>query len=236
MARPKYGPGEHCSFDEYPDKVAVTINNLMAEETELFTSGQMVILKKTPKHLKLQGSLVLDEELPEQRAVYTDTGDDDDFSLKVTYYGWGEFSIKGEPGEEKVLLTVTKGITIQSGDWEEEKPFEIYETGETPIDPGASFLQERGILSYRDKILQTESDFYSETLPKALEIDIPTQKTTVTMKSTSTSGVQTSSPPKNYGTLPMPVTGSGELYNNVLYVTHQNQQVIYDEEGWEVSY
>ena len=131
MARPNYGPGEHCAFDDFPQKITVVVDELLASNSGLFDLGQSVVLQQTPLSGQEQGNKIVGSELPEKQMIYTDTGDDSSFNLKVSYYGWGEFYLLD--GEDYYSLDITKGMSVQAGDWSNAKLFETVFRGSTKI-------------------------------------------------------------------------------------------------------
>ncbi len=145
MARPNYGPGELAGFDNFPDQIRVVIDSGIANNSELFVDGQNVVLESTPSSGMQKGSKVVGEPLPEKRIVYSDTGSDTDLSLKISYYGWGEFLLNSEMSEDYYTLEVTQGIAIQTGDWESEKLFEKVKKALTQIPVTESMSEEFGI-------------------------------------------------------------------------------------------
>ena len=130
---PNYGPADHVRFEDYPERIQIVVGDFLEQESGKFASGQPIVLFKTPKSGVAQGSYVVDEPLPDKRVVFTDTGKDDTFNLKITHYGWGEFYIADPASDEFLSLKMTKGMTVEAGDWDEEKLFESYWYGTTQI-------------------------------------------------------------------------------------------------------
>lgn len=119
---PAYPGAVHNHFINYPQAIRVVINAQLASEMSLFEEDDTVVLQQTPTSGQLQGDLVVGEELPTKRIVYTDTGDDSSYNLKVAYEGWGEFLVE-QAGDSYYTLYIKKGIAIQAGDQDEEKIF-----------------------------------------------------------------------------------------------------------------
>ena len=132
MARPNYGPGDHCQFNDYPQKISLVVGQKLASESGLFKEGQLVVLQQTPLSGQEQGDKVVGEELPKKAMIYTDTGEDDSFNLKIGYYGWGEFYLVS-PDDGYYSLQITKGMVLQAGDWGSPNDFQIYYHGTTRI-------------------------------------------------------------------------------------------------------
>ena len=136
MARPNYGPADHCQFNDYPQKIRLVVGQLLAENSGLFEYGQTVVLQQTFNSGRLQGEEVVGEELPKKAIIYTDTGLEDSFNLKIEYYGWGEFYV---PSNEAVLssdyyaLDIKKGMSVQAADWDNSQMFENVYRGPTEI-------------------------------------------------------------------------------------------------------
>ena len=140
MARPNYGPADHCRFNDYPKKIRLVVGQLLAENSDLFDYGQTVVLQQTSNSGVLQGDKVVGEELPKKAMIYTDTGLDDSFNLKIEYYGWGEFYLKNA-GDECFSLDITKGMTVKAADWDKEECFQAVRSGKTKI-PNSKDMQE----------------------------------------------------------------------------------------------
>ena len=141
---PNYGPADHVRFEDYPERIQIVVGSFLADETEMFTEGQPIVLYKTPKSGVAQGSYVVDEPLPDKRVVFTDTGEDDTFNLKITHYGWGEFYIGDVNNDDYLRLKMTKGMTVLSSEWEEEKVFAAHWYGDTRIPITDDLKQEFG--------------------------------------------------------------------------------------------
>lgn len=136
MARPNYGPGEHCAFNDFPQGVFLVIGEQLAANSNLFEEGKTVVLQQTPLSGTEQGDKVVGEELPKKAIIYTDTSDDDLFDLKVEYYGWGEFYLQNS-SDDTYTLDITEGIAILAGDWDRRLFFEEVYTGRTKIPESA---------------------------------------------------------------------------------------------------
>lgn len=72
-----------------------------------------------------------DAALPERRAIYTDNGQDEGWSLKLEFYGWGTFF--KVPGEGTYYLEVVKRLDIHRNDWDTAKTFEQVSVAKTEI-------------------------------------------------------------------------------------------------------
>jgi len=123
MARPDYGPGHHLHFDDYPRQISTVLKEKVASESSLFEVGQTIRLRQTLNSKQVQGDYVVGQPLPDKRVIYTDTGEDENFNLKVSYYGWGEFYLVSDDADY-FSYRMTKGMSIQAGDWSKEKNFE----------------------------------------------------------------------------------------------------------------
>ena len=139
MSRPNYGPADHCQFNDYPKEIRLVVGQLLAENSDLFDYGQTVVLQQTSNSGVLQGDKVVGEELPKKAMIYTDTGDDESFNLKIEYYGWGEFFVATEEGtdgtgdEDYHTLDIKKGMSVQAADWDNPQIFENVYRGPTEI-------------------------------------------------------------------------------------------------------
>lgn len=143
MSRPNYGPGDHCRFNDYPQEIGLVVGTKLASESDLFKEGQYLVLQQTLLSGTIQGNRVVGEELPKKAMIYTDTGEDDSFNLKIEYYGWGEFYLRNAD-DDYFTLDITKGQVIQAGDWDNPKSFEIKYTGSTQIPGTESMAEEMG--------------------------------------------------------------------------------------------
>ncbi len=119
---PTYPGAVHCHHLNFPQQIRLVVDAKLASESSLFDEGQSVILRQTPISGQLQGEQVVGEELPTKRMIYTDTGEDSSFNLKVSYEGWGEWVIE-QAEDDTYTLYIKKGMAVQAGDWEEEKIF-----------------------------------------------------------------------------------------------------------------
>lgn len=128
---PTYPESTHCRMTGYPQKIRVMIDARMAEETP-YAYKQCVVLQQTFNSFKLQGSYVKGEELPVYRAIYSDTGSDDNYDLKVTFGGWGTYYIKNS-SDKYYSIERKRIMTVQVSGWDDEKIFSNIERIYTSI-------------------------------------------------------------------------------------------------------
>ena len=169
MAVPSYGPGEHLKFEDFPERIQTVVGSLLEGESGRFTSGQPVFLYQTPLSRVVQGDYVLGEELPPKRIIFTDTGEDDNYNLKICWYGWGEFWLQ-DSADDYFSLRITKGMVVHTPDWDEEKLFEAYWTGPSKVKATDELLTEWGIPTASDEeVIDDILDEYAQEIVERLD-------------------------------------------------------------------
>ena len=100
-----------CAFYGFPAGIEVRMGSLASALIPGASLGSKFLLYQTPKSGVAQGDYTAGSALPDYRMIYTDTGGDDDFTLKVTFIGWGTFYLNSE-ADSYLRFQVEKGITI----------------------------------------------------------------------------------------------------------------------------
>jgi hypothetical protein len=104
----------HCRFEGFPARIRVVCGRAFSEARGTpFSYGSRVDLSRTPQSGVLAGALVPGEPLPALETVYSDTGDDHVFNLKVAHYGYGRFYL-GAAGDACYTLAVIKGLRVEA--------------------------------------------------------------------------------------------------------------------------
>lgn len=103
-----------CRFEGFPARVRVVCGRAFSEARATpFSFGSRVTLLRTPKSGVPSGPLTPGEALPEIAVVYSDTGDDAAFNLKVSHYGHGRFYLPAA-GAPFYALAVVKGVRVEA--------------------------------------------------------------------------------------------------------------------------
>jgi len=109
-----YPQSLHCRFEGFPARIKVVCGRAFSEARATpYSFGTRVILSQTPKSGRLQGTLVPGESLPTFELIYSDTGDDAVFDLKISHYGHGRFYLAAT-GDAFSSLAVIKGVRIEA--------------------------------------------------------------------------------------------------------------------------
>ena len=102
-----------CAFDNFPASLDIRLGSLASSEVEGCSLGSKFTLTQTPKSGVAQGDYTVGEELPECRMIYSDTGSDDDFTIKVSFIGYGTF-YKYTSSDEYLRFQMFKAIGIET--------------------------------------------------------------------------------------------------------------------------
>lgn len=86
-----YPQSTNCSFDNFPVAIDVRLGSLASIMCDGASFGSKYFLTQTPKSGVLQGNYVVGEEIPSLEKIYSDTGHDDEFNLKISFLGHGSF-------------------------------------------------------------------------------------------------------------------------------------------------
>lgn len=138
-----------CAFDNFPVSLDVHLGTLASSEVEGASLGSKFTLTRTPKCGMAQGAYVVGKELPECRMIYSDTGSDDDFTIKVSFIGYGSF-YKYTDADEYIRFQAYKAIAIETALLGEKVFGEVFNC-ETLIPADADTT---AIFDYDDSIVQ----------------------------------------------------------------------------------
>ncbi|MFU2208507.1 hypothetical protein [Solidesulfovibrio sp. C21] len=104
----------HCRFEGFPARIRVTCGQAFdTARATPYSYGSRVTLSQTPRSGLLSGTLTPGEPLPTLETIYSDTGDDDDFSLKLAHYGYGRFYLP-DADASRYALALVKGIRVEA--------------------------------------------------------------------------------------------------------------------------
>lgn len=103
-----------CRFEGFPARIRVVCGRAFSEARSTpYSFGSRVSLSQTPKSGQVFGELAVGQELPLQEIIYSDTGDDAVFDLKVSHYGCGRFYLV-DAEAAFFTLAVIKGIRVEA--------------------------------------------------------------------------------------------------------------------------
>jgi len=102
-----------CSFDNFPAALDVRLGHLASSLIAGDSLGSKLLLYRTPKCGVAQGDFAVGSALPECRMIYSDTGSDTDFTLKVSFIGYGTF-YKLTSSDTYLRFQVYKAIAIET--------------------------------------------------------------------------------------------------------------------------
>lgn len=138
-----YPQAMHCRFEGFPARIKVVCGRAFTEARATpYSFGSRVILSQTAKSGELQGTLVPGESLPTLELIYSDTGDDTAFDLKVSHYGHGRFYLAASD-DAFYSLSVIKGLRVEATGI--HRSFETVDVWNTRI-PAATDLSVTGSL------------------------------------------------------------------------------------------
>lgn len=88
------------------------------------------MLYRTPLCGKVQGEYTAGAELPDYAMIYSDTGTDTEFDLRISFYGWGTF-FQQNSSDTYCHLEIRKGTKVECGSL--LKKFEVIDLWETKL-------------------------------------------------------------------------------------------------------
>jgi hypothetical protein len=139
-----YPLSRQCRFEGFPARIRVICGRAFSEARAApYSFGSRVTLSRTPQSGVLAGTLTPGEALPELAYIYSDTGDDDVFGLKVSHYGYGRFYLP-TTAAAFYALTVIKGVRVEAASI--KRSFETVDVWATQI-PAATDLTDPGVAS-----------------------------------------------------------------------------------------
>lgn len=103
-----------CRFAGFPARIRVICGRAFSEARATpYSFGSRVTLSQTPLSGVTQGSLVAGSALPTQEIIHSDTGEDTNFDLKVSHYGYGRF-YRASADDSTYSLAIIKGVRIEA--------------------------------------------------------------------------------------------------------------------------
>lgn len=102
-----------CSFHNFPIALDIRMGALGGEIVAGASLGSKFTLTRTPKCGVAQGEYTVGSALPECRMIYSDTGSDDDFTIKVSFIGYGTF-YRLTSADQFLRFQVYKAIAIET--------------------------------------------------------------------------------------------------------------------------
>ena len=103
-----------CRFEGFPARIRVVCGQAFSQARATpYSFGSRVTLAQTPKSGQTFGALAVGQALPVTEIIYSDTGDDDFFALKVSHYGCGRLYLT-DAQDPFFTLAVIKGIRVEA--------------------------------------------------------------------------------------------------------------------------
>ena len=102
-----------CSFDNFPPALDLRMGEKAREIVPSASFGSRFILARTPKCGVPQGDYAVGAALPSCRMIYSDTGSDDDFTIKLSFLGYGSF-YKLTNADQYLRFMVYKAIALET--------------------------------------------------------------------------------------------------------------------------
>lgn len=120
-----------CRFEGFPGRIRIVCGPAFDDLRGCpYSFGSRVVCASTPASGVVQGVYLPGAALPRYEMVYSDTGDDTAFDMKIAFYGHGIFHLEG-PGATYYSLAVIKGLRIEAAGL--HRSFEIVDNWETGI-------------------------------------------------------------------------------------------------------
>ena len=124
-----------CRFEGFPGRLRVTCGRAFAAmRVSPYAFGSRVVLTQTPVSGVMQGVLVSGQPLPDCAMVYSDSGSDEIFDLKLSHYGYGRFYLPTS-GASCYSLSIVKGLRVEAAGI--RRSFETVDVWETLIPASA---------------------------------------------------------------------------------------------------
>ncbi|UJX41689.1 hypothetical protein K9F62_03025 [Desulfovibrio sp. JY] len=102
-----------CVFNNFPVALDIRMGPSAGDIVAGASLGSKFTLMRTPKCGVPQGDYVVGSALPDCRMIYSDTGNDDDFTIKASFIGYGTF-YKYTSSDEFLRFQVYKAIAIET--------------------------------------------------------------------------------------------------------------------------
>lgn len=130
----------HCRFEGFPARIKIVCGRAFSEARATpYSYGSQVMLSQTPRSGVLQGTLVVGQALPTQEILFSDTGDDTVFALKLAHYGYGRFYLAAAT-DATYSLAVIKGLRLEAAGI--NRSFETVDVWETRIPAAVDLTQD----------------------------------------------------------------------------------------------
>lgn len=126
-----YPHGVLLNFSGFPSRIRVFVGESGAALIPGASMGSSFVLEQTPNSSVVQGELETNTVLPSKRVIYSDTGSDDDYKIKVSFSCYGVFLVENK-GDSFLTFQVFKSVIIETP---ENDPVEhsVYENHYTSI-------------------------------------------------------------------------------------------------------
>jgi hypothetical protein len=120
-----------CRFEGFPGRVRITCGPAFDDLRACpYSYGSRVACVRTPLCGVAQGGYVPGAALPAREMIFSDTGRDDAFDLKLSFFGHGTFHLAA-PDDAFYSLDVVKGVRVEAAGL--CRSFEITDLWETGI-------------------------------------------------------------------------------------------------------
>lgn len=120
-----------CRFEGFPGRVRITCGPAFDDLRACpYSWGSRVVCARTPLCGEVQGEYVPGAALPVREMIFSDTGMDDAFDLKLSFFGYGTFHLAA-PDDAFCSLDVVKGVRVEAAGL--SRSFEITDLWETGI-------------------------------------------------------------------------------------------------------
>jgi len=118
-------------LQNFPDAVSMLCDHEFNNLPGPWNEGSRINFSATPLSKQDQGTYENGKQLPTKQAIYTNTGDEDNWDIQLRMYGWGSFY--AELGVDYYKLRIEKYFVIASTYWENELTFQFTQVITTQI-------------------------------------------------------------------------------------------------------
>lgn len=108
-----YPHGVLLDFSSFPDRLRVVLGEAGASLVPGASFGTAFVLSQTPKSGVMQGVIAENATLPDRRVIYSDTGSDGTFSIKVSFGCYGSFFVAARD-DAFLTFQVFRSIIIET--------------------------------------------------------------------------------------------------------------------------
>jgi len=91
MNKLPYPESVPLQFVGFPASIDIRLGSIGASFVPSASLGTKVSLTQTPKSLVAQGEYVMGNDLPDYKCIYSDTGEDENYNIKITFDGFASF-------------------------------------------------------------------------------------------------------------------------------------------------